>query len=459
MESKLNFALILLLSLILSGCSNEKMEPVPDVPRGVPIMQQDDLIFYQLHCDNFQQLPLQSKRYAYHLYRACLAGREIAYDQIAPGGIELLRLVDKLARNRDRLDSCFVNQFLPYALKFWVFGGNYNRWTYQKLIPEFSFSELQTNIVRLANIDPNLTGSIDEEYLKPYLFDAGFRNRLVEKAGSNSVDAVFASAVNLYDRQLSLPDVEGHQSRYKLNGRLACADGQIVEEVYRAGAPDVPPGRMAGNIERMIGELEKAVSYAPSSAASALIELVKYFRTGDHSFYEKHLELWTNLNDSPVDFVFGFLDTDLDPLKERGIFTGMVMIEDRAVEGTIQSIDDPDIKTSQILCAVGSSGPICPVGYRLPDYDNFSERFPKRFLFTNVIETYTPEQTSALLQEFHAAVQSPQESPYILSPHQISRHAFIMPELEPVRNPMAGIKDIVIMYRGDFVGQMIEFSK
>jgi len=165
------------------------------------------------------------------------------------------------------------------------------------------------------------------------------------------------------------------------------------------------------------------------------------------------------INESPVNYIFGFINTDLDPLKQRGIFTGMVMIEDDNADSIIRNIDDPDIIPAQLLFASGSIAPLCPIGFKLPDYNNYSERFPQKYLFTNVLETYTSEEADMLLKKFVTTNLSQLETKLEDSSNQISKHVYIMPEIKPVRNRMAGIKDVVIRYRGDFIEQMIGFDE
>lgn len=416
------FTLSLFISIILIGCQAEKSEPPLEIPSGEAVMRVGDIGFYQLFCDNFERLPLQTKRYAYHLYRACASGRDIVFDQQAPEGLELRHLIDNLVRNRDRLDSSFVELLTPYAVKFWAFNGNYDPFTCRKFIPDFTFDEIRSQIDNFPP-DVKLKTVTDLDYLKPFLFDHSFRPVLFSRTPSPGEDILTSSAVNLFDPQVTQADAEKYQSRYFLNSRLAYADGVIIEEVYRAGAPDVTPGRLAGSLERMIIELETAISYAPGTAVPSLVELVRYLRRGDHEYYNRHLELRNRDQEAQVDFIFGFLGVDGDPLRQRGIFLGMVLVEDPEAARIVSLTSDnapmfaerlpigdgyriipsepPVVRCFEVLCAIGDAGSACPKIYSLPTIYQLRERFgSEKILLTNIIESHSDNELRTLFQEF-----------------------------------------------------------
>jgi len=77
------FTISLLICTIFTGCGGRQTEPIRLVPRNKPVVQVNNTAYYQLFCDGFESLPLQSKQYAYHLYKACVASLDISSDQSA----------------------------------------------------------------------------------------------------------------------------------------------------------------------------------------------------------------------------------------------------------------------------------------------------------------------------------------------------------------------------------------
>ncbi|MFH0766022.1 MAG: hypothetical protein V2A61_06350, partial [Calditrichota bacterium] len=111
----------------IGGCPEPKVDKpsIPPSPTSELVLRDDNLAFYQLRADQFNQLTLQQKRYAHHLYRACLQGRDIYFDQHAPHSLEIRRLLDRLMLKNDS-DFKFQHDLRKYALRFWAFNGNYD---------------------------------------------------------------------------------------------------------------------------------------------------------------------------------------------------------------------------------------------------------------------------------------------------------------------------------------------
>ena len=344
--------------LLTVACSTDRSSKFPSVsvPRGAPIELIGDIPVYQLFCNEFTDLSLQGKLYAYHLTQACIIGRDIAYDGNMPKGLEIRCLLDHLS-GAD-LDSVFSGKLNDYAERFWMFQGNYDFLTGRKFVPTFTPEEWDIQI---------LEGGWSSDF-GPYLLDVNF------------------------------------QSKPK----------RTSQEVYRAGTPDIPPGRMAETLQDMIGELEEAISYAPDTAREALIELIRYLRTGEPDAWDYHQRLWVEDTVSSVDYAIGFFS----PLGEGTSFTGIVTV-----------------KTDNGHKILFSTNPICPTEMTLPTDGSLCRQIgSKRFSFANVLEARTDGTGSS------------------------GQRAFIMPEIELVRNRMGGIKSLRIAYLGDFRGQMLRYA-
>jgi len=199
--------------------------------------------------------------------------------------------------------------------------------------------------------------------------------------------------------------------------------------------------------EVMIDELEKAAGYAPSKASSSLTELVKYLRTGDEDSYETYLKYWFQTEPGSVEFVFDLKRAEDDSLIQQDVFEAMVLIEDHHPDKLINTLmdssswfkanlpDDDAYKPDEMIKPfVKAYNVLYSTDYNLPLYRHFRKaNRQKDFILTNVIETYNREAVARLS-----------------SINIVPRRAFIMPELELVRNRMAGVKDVVVRYTIDF---------
>ncbi|MBM3327585.1 MAG: hypothetical protein FJY65_11545 [Calditrichaeota bacterium] len=417
-SAKFKFIII----IIIVSCSPKSMNNPIQPSRGEPALRQGNLAVYQLFCDSFDSLPLELKRYAYHLYRASVAGRAILFDQHAPRSLEIDHILRGLM-TQDNLPLQFKTKLEAYAVRFWAFNGNYDYETSRKFAPDFSYEEMVSAVNIARKICPDLPDEAELQELKPFIFDVDFRPVLVNKNPSGGEDNISASAVNFYDTAISRAEIESAGCQMPLNGRLVKAGGALVEETYRAGAPNVPPGRMAGALREIIYELEAALQFAPDAAQPALKELIRYFHTGDMAAFDQHCRLWVKDTNCPVDYILGFIETYADPLGMRGSFEGMVFVEDTTASKAMQALAQdaewfeqrmpweerfkkteftlPTARAFSVLIGAGDGGPHCPAGINLPNDQRLRETVgTKNFLLTNVLETGSEDRARKLYQEF-----------------------------------------------------------
>jgi len=411
--------------------SNHSM-PVAQPTASELILRQDNLAIYQLTCPEFDALTPRLQRYAYHLCKAAIAGRDIYFDQTAPRSLEIKACIEELLWPKD-IDPELRKKVERYAVKFLTFNGNYDPETSRKFVPEFTYEEMNHQFRRIWKLVMTGDGhqiEVDNAWLdlKPYIFDPDFRPVLVNKS-PESGDPISASAINLYDKGITRRQIEAAPSHYGLNGRFALADNQLVEEVYRAGAPHIAPGRMAKAMEAIIAELELALADAPDGSRPALQALIEYFRTGEPEAFDRHCRLWVKDNNSPVDYILGFIEVYNDPLGKRGSFEGGVFVEDTPATAALRSLaenaawfearmpweDDfkkkdftpPSAKAVKMLIGVGGEGPTCPGGINLPNDSRLRETVgTKNFILTNVMESGADERAKLLFGEF---IYSPEE--------------------------------------------------
>ena len=86
---------------------------------------------------------------------------------------------------------------------------------------------------------------------------------ITAKSPQGNLDMLQASANNFYSG-VSMADLKNFHDAHPLNSRLVKRNGELVEEVYRAGTPDgkIPPGRYAVFLQESQRVSGKGAAYA-----------------------------------------------------------------------------------------------------------------------------------------------------------------------------------------------------
>src|SRR5437763_2391413 len=127
-------------------------------------------------------------------------------------------------------------------------------------------------------------------------------------------DILQSSSNNYYSPNLSKAEADALKEKYPLNSRLGnTGQGQLVEEVYRAGTPDgkIKPGLYAPFLSKANECLERAADYADPQQAKVIRDLVKFYQTGEFSDWLAFGADWVQ-NNANVDFVNGFIEVYRD---------------------------------------------------------------------------------------------------------------------------------------------------
>ena len=299
--------------------------------------QDEDFAVFRVYTPAFISLSYSEKYFAYHLYRACVISRDVAFDQVAPHGLEIRRRLDGIAGSMDAPRS-----FTTYASRFWAYNGNYNPVSGRKYVPE-----------------PEAAGFLDHAFnhftlpvdsiLKPFILDPLHYPLLYEKNANTPERNTESDSVNLYSRQAAAADLAGFHKRHLSDSLFIKTGNRLKQEVYRSGTGDIPPGRLPETIEMIISELEMAAGFAPSSVRPALVELIRFFQTGGIEHWQRYMELAAGPGESPVDFSMGFIDKNYDTLKTRGIFGAAIWISDRETQGKITELQTQNAFINSLL--------------------------------------------------------------------------------------------------------------
>ena len=364
----------------------------------------------QLYADEFEELSLDHRILAFYLYQAALAGRDITYDQNHRHGLAIRNLLEETVTHAQGIDKAILDKITEYLKLFWVFNGNYGT-NARKFTPEFSFGELVSACKTAVSNGADFGTKSESEFegtmnkLKRTIFDPDFEPLLANKSPGEGEDVITASGNNYYEG-VTLKDLEAFEEKYPLNSKMVKQDGKIVELVYRAGTNQILPGLYARELNRVIGYLKKAMPFAKQGQRRALEHLIRYFKTGEPSDFEKYNIDW--VKDNPiVETINGFIEVYNDARGAKGEFEGMVSFVDLKINQVMKSIanlaqyfeekmpwDDkykkrditaPVANAVTLLLGVGGEGPISVLGINLPNAQNIRETYgSKNFILTNV---------------------------------------------------------------------------
>ena len=288
--------------------------------------------FVQIQAESFKDLELKDKILAYWLSMAAIAIHPIVFDQNSSYGLRIKHLLEEILTHPQGIDPGLLKKLTDYTKLLWANRGNRNASTSRKFLPEFTPEELKTAaeqaLKNRARLGPPARLEKELEELRRPIFDPDFEPLLTAKNPPSGQDPLEASANNLYEG-VRLPDLEGFSERYPLNSRLVKKNGQLIEQVYRAGTPDgkIPPGLYAAELGRAIRYLRMALAYAGASQKKVLSDLIRYYQTGDPADWRQFNIDWVR-EDSPVDFTHGFIEVYKDARGIKGAAQAYVTVVD-----------------------------------------------------------------------------------------------------------------------------------
>lgn len=273
-----------------------------------------DIEILHYRVPGFENLPLKTKLYIYHLAEAALWGRDILWDQNGRYNLRIRHLLESILPKTDNGD------FRTYMRQVWFANGIHHHYSTDKFQPGFS-----------------------EEWLRQYTDDETLINVIMnpevmpKRVCQNGDDLIKGSASNYYGEGITQQQAEDYYNRmkasdpnpdrapsYGMNSRLELtAEGTLEENVYRIG------GLYGAAIERICGELEQAKNFAESGQQRKVIDmLLEFYRTGDLVTFDRYTIEWVKETDGFVDFINGFTETYGDPLGLKASWEGYVNYRD-----------------------------------------------------------------------------------------------------------------------------------
>ena len=426
-----------LTAIAQKGAAKQKLPP-STASRASMVDRVGDTGFIQLKSESFHSLNLNQQALGYWLSEAAIAIDPIIYDQLSAYALREKRLLEEIVARPRGADPEVMKKITGYAKLFWANRGNHNENTAQKFIPGFSFDEFRQAALTAqrngafttayADLEPlasedALNKELDD--LKAAIFDPNFEPMVTAKSPSGGKDILQASSNTFYPG-LSLNDLKDFKESHPLNSRIVRgSDGQLQEQVYRAGTPDgsVPPGLYATYLKRANEYLENAKAVADPEQAQVITDLIRYYQTGDPADWLKFGSDWVQ-NNAAVDFANGFIEVYRDARGAKGSSQAFVSITDKKVTDAMIKLaqnaeyfeqkapwDDkykktafkpPVVKAVETLIETGDFH-VNTVGDNLPNENEIHEKYgTKNFLFTGSSRALNEAAGFSSLAEFGA---------------------------------------------------------
>jgi dipeptidyl-peptidase-3 len=384
--------------------------------------QIDDAAVVQYYADGFDELPLDQKVLAWHLYQAALAGRDIYYDQRYAPALDMRETLEEILTHASGIEAATLDEIRRYTKLFWINSGPHNSLTSRKFVMKCTPAAFRAAAEIAARNGAKLPLRAGEsiaalvDRLGGAFFDPAVDPMDTHKAAGNGRDILEASANNLYDG-VTMADLEGFKEQYGLNSRLVKRDGQLHEEVYRLH------GRYGRQIAAIVHHLQLALPFATEPTRRALEALIRFYETGEDSDRVTYDIAWVQDKDGPIDTVNGFIENYLDARGVKGAWEALVCyvnhdkteslrrLAEAAAWFEVRMPWDPKWRRSDVVgvtaraidvvVETGEAGPTTAIGINLPNDQRIREVYgSKSVSLANITEAYEKSQLPAYRREF-----------------------------------------------------------
>ena len=393
-----------------------------------------DLQILRYQVPGFESLSLKQKQLLYHLSEAALMGRDILFDQNCRYNLPIRRTLEAIYNNYkgDRKDPQFIALEI-YLKRVWFANGFHHHYAEDKFIPTFTPEFFKNCVVQInSSLLPLRDGQTVEQFIEeisPVIFDPTVMPKRTVQSGN--VDLIQASANNYYGEGITQKEVEDFYATmklgkdtispisYGLNSRLVKENEKLLEKVWKVG------GLYSEAIERIVAELQKAVSFAENKSQKTIIEkLIEYYQTGDLKTFDAYSILWVEDTVSDVDFVNGFIETYGDPLGMKASWESTVNFINKEATKRTKVISDNaqwfedhspvdkrfkkekvkgvSAKVITVAMLGGDCYPATPIGINLPNADWIRrDHGSKSVTIENITEAYDKaSQGNGFSEEF-----------------------------------------------------------
>lgn len=405
-----------------------------------------EVLVLGIDAPGFDQLKPSQRKFAYYLYRAAAAGHDILYLQSHPASLDIRNLLEAIYEKKDGLDPKIAEGLEEYLKLVWVNHGQYHHWGHTKFTPRLlTFETLKkaaAHAKKQGATFPLRKGETLEKLLlrlKPAIFDPKVDPIQVNQVAG--ADPVATSSNGLYDKGLTLADIEAlaKEMQSKVNVRFARVKGKagkffVEPQEFKVGGVY---GEQLGNV---VFWLKKALAYVENERVEvekdgvkktrfepnaqqkkALEDLIAFLETGDEAKFRDHSIAWLKTK-STVDYLNGFIESYKDPRAVIGSYEAVVSFaSDSDKIGRLSQnalyfeskmpwkdawrrpkVEPPVATVVNLIAATGDAGPMGPVAYNLPNYDDIRRTHgSKNVVLLNVQNAGSAQVKTATLEAFY----------------------------------------------------------
>ena len=378
-----------------------------------------DLQLLRYRLNGFEDLSLSQQLYIYCLSKATLMGRDITFDQQGKFNLAIRKTMEAiyLHYEGDRTTDEF-KALEVYLKRVWFSSGIYHHYGCEKFKPGFSETFFYDVLAQIPEDKlPLKRGESKEDLLDklvPVIFDESILPKRVNQ--TDGEDLVQTSACNFYEGvtqeeverfygKMKNPD-DATPPSYGLNSKLIKRNGELVELTW------TEDGMYGAAIKEIVSWLRKAQKFAENEQQAHVIDLlIKYYRTGNLSDFDRYSIAWVEQHEGMVDFINGFIEVYGDPLGLKGTWEGIVEYKDMEATRRTQTISQnaqwfedhspvdprfrkPEVKgvTANVICAAmlgGDEYPASAIGINLPNANWIREvHGSKSVTIGNLTEAY-----------------------------------------------------------------------
>ncbi|WP_363670827.1 dihydrofolate reductase [uncultured Parabacteroides sp.] len=423
-------------TIVMTACAGQEVEMAEAAQDkfNYVVDQFADLQILRYQVPGFESLSLKQKQLLYHLSEAALMGRDILFDQNCRYNLPVRRTLEAIYKGYkgDWKNPQFI-ALETYLKRVWFANGIHHHYAEDKFVPGFT-PEFFLNCVEQVEASelPLPEGQTVEQFvagISPVIFDPEVMPKRSVQSGD--ADLILASANNYYGEGVTQKEVEDFYAEmkvgkdtvspisYGLNSRLVKENGKLFEKVWKVG------GLYSSAIEKIVAELDKAVSFAENEAQKAIIEkLIEYYRTGDLKTFDAYSVMWVEDTASDVDFVNGFIETYGDPLGMKASWESTVNFINKEATTRTKVISDNaqwfedhspvdkrfkkekvkgvSAKVITVSMLGGDCYPATPIGINLPNADWIRrDHGSKSVTIENITEAYDKaSQGNGFSEEF-----------------------------------------------------------
>ena len=404
-----------------------------------------ELMIVGVEAPGFDKLKASQRKYAYFLYRAAIAGNDIAYFQNHRSAFEIKDLLEQIYLHPEGLDATTLAGLEEYLKLVWANHGQYGHDTHLKFVPRLlTFKQLEKAAKQaLKNgAEFNLKRETLARHLarlRPQIFDAKVEPIQVNQVAG--VDVVATSSNGLYAPGLTSKEIQAlsPELQGKLNVRFALKKDKKGRKIAEAEEFKIG-GAYGDQLELVNYWLEKALGYVDNeqievvrdgvkkirfepiaNQRKALVDLITYFQTGDEKSFKDHSVAWLKTN-SVVDYLNGFYEVYKDPRAVIGSYEANVSFrsDSAKIEKLSQNalyfeakmpwpdqwkrakVEPPVASVVNVILETGDSGPMSPAAYNLPNYSDIRKEFgSKNVVLLNIENAQSAKVKEQIIQSFY----------------------------------------------------------